>query len=190
MFHRLFGAWRPVTALCAILTIAACQKYEPPAGPASVNNKALVAAGYDRTWTALIDYVSQSSFSIQNFEKDSGLMVLGFAPDSIDQYVDCGSWTKGGLLGQTVPYVSRKDARLSLRGSKMNIRVREVSPGQTNIQVTAVYQLRDKYKNYWEFTSNQPSTITTKRSRKQRTCRSKNVAEGQVIRDIQALTFQ
>lgn len=189
MFRTLKGSWWAAAVLCTGLVVTGCQKYQPPAGPASTENRAVVAASYDQTWTALIDYVAQSTFTIQNFEKDSGLMVLGFAPGSRAQYIDCGTWTYQGLLGRTVPYAARTDTNLSLRGSKMNLRVREASPGQTSILVNAVYQLRDKFGSYWEFTSSQPSTITVS-SGSQRTCRSKNVAEGQIIRDIQALTFR
>lgn len=189
MLHIMLGAFRLTLFACLAIGLTACQKYAPPAGPASVDNQALVPAGYDQAWGGLIDYVAQSSFSIQNFEKDSGLMVLGFAPGSRAQYIDCGTWTYQGLLGQTVPYAARNDTGLNLGGSKMNIRVRELSPGQTSIQVTALYQLKDKFGNYWEFTSNTPSTITVT-SGNQRTCRSKNVAESKVIRDVQALTFR
>ncbi len=189
MVYGVFGALRPALILCLVFGLVACQDYKPPAGPAPTDNQAIVPAGYDQAWNGLIDYVSQSSFSIQNFEKDSGLMVLGFAPGSRSQYIDCGTWRYQGLIGETVPYAARDDTGLNLRGSKMNIRVREISPGQTRIQVTALYQLTDKFDNYWEFTSNTPSTITV-RGGNQRTCRSKNVAESKVIRDIQAMTFR
>ncbi len=188
MFHGIFGSLRAMVVLCTAAATAACQNYQPPAGPPSTDNQALVAAGFDETWTALIDYAAQSTFTIQTFEKDSGLMVLGFAPGSRSQYIDCGTWRYQGLLGQTVPYAARNDTNLTLRGSKMNLRVRENSPGQTSVLVNAVYQLRDKFGSYWEFTSSRPATITV-RSGDQRTCRSKNVAEGEIIRDISALTF-
>lgn len=146
-----------------------------------------MATGYGQVWSGMIGYVSQSSFSIENFDKDSELMTFGFALRGRDQYIDCGMWQTTAF--STVPSAVRKEARLSLRGSKMNIRVREQRPDQTSLQVTALCQLRDKYENYWEFTSNDPSTIRVTSGGEWR-CRSKSVAESNVVREIQALTFR
>jgi len=67
---RLFG-W----LFC--LVVGCAPIYTPP-GPlmGAPDNEIIVDAPFNKTWSALIDHVAGTFFSIQSFERASGLLLI------------------------------------------------------------------------------------------------------------------
>ncbi len=118
----------------------------------------LIEQDYDTVRRALIDHVSQSSFAISNFEKDSGLITLTFSA-SPDTYVDCGDWNNDrGFQGSYVQWLKTYSS-VSLSG-KMNVSVYKIAETVTRIRVntrcilTSTYEWVDTMRtDTWTFDS-------------------------------------
>lgn len=85
------------TAYAELLRIPVFTYTPPVVQDNKLANKKLsyvMPAGFDETWSALINAVSSDYFELQNYEKDSGLLTLSYEPDAPADYVDCGHWTR------------------------------------------------------------------------------------------------
>lgn len=182
-------------ALGGCATFTNTVRYEPPARPPGEAYRRTIAASYDTTWSALIDYASSTFFSIENFEKDSGLLIVDFGANDISRYVDCGTWFRhyhdpraGVRIDFEGPYAAwlEQQNRGRLR-AKMNIRVRPVDAHHTQVVVNARYVLTNGSGDRWVFSSGQsdrvaliPSNVTPG-SPPTRTCQSTQRAERSIL---------
>ncbi|MBY8976666.1 hypothetical protein KHP62_12655 [Rhodobacteraceae bacterium NNCM2] len=162
--------------------------YAPPAPNQDLDNQRVVAASYDATWTGLIDHVSRTNFTIDQFEKQSGLLTMSFGEADISRYVDCGTWTKDGV---TTPYAARTDQGLGLNG-RINVRVQERGPEATDVRVDALYILRNKQGDVWKFTTNERATVNLDGTQASgtvptRTCQSTREAERLILNGVEAI---
>src|SRR5512141_2405664 len=88
-------------SLASLLFFAGCVK-ETYIAPESTSvpdqyYSRVIDKPFDRTWSALIQYTSSAYFDIQQFEKQSGLLVLSFVGSAPSYYVTGGHWkTSGG----------------------------------------------------------------------------------------------
>ena len=68
-------------------------KYVPPnIDNTNFKNSLITNKNYDETWNAIIDFVNNSFFSIENLEKDSGLLTLSFGSKEAENFIDCGDF--------------------------------------------------------------------------------------------------
>jgi hypothetical protein len=178
------NVFKAAVTVFVLTLLAGCASYTPPAPKTSTDNRRVVDANYDTTWTALIDYVSSTSFSIDNFEKESGLLTLSFGSGNYAQFVDCGTWTNGQ------PYIGR-DLGFRLTG-KMNMRVRSISAQETDVRISTRYILRDESGNVYDFTTDTPATVAVndpaRGTQATRTCQSSQVAEKTILTGIEAVS--
>ena len=176
-------------------------KYSVP--PPKLNTfTLLIEQDYDTVWRALIDHVSQSSFAISNFEKDSGLITLTFSA-SPDTYVDCGDWNVQGnalvpaFQGSYVQWLE-KHSSVSLSG-KMNVSVYRMTEAVTRIRVNARYILTSTYMggdtpitNTWTFDSGSSASVPvnnpTRGITPTRTCRPTYQAESDILEAVKVLS--
>ena len=163
-------------------------RYQPPEPLQTLRNQREVSAGYDVTWTGLIDHVARTSFTIDQFEKASGLLTLSFGESDIPRYVDCGTWSEDG---QSIPYAARTDQGFSLKG-RMNIRVQRRSDRSTDVRIDSLYVLRNGNGDVWRFTTSERSTLDIERSKapgtsSTRTCQSTHEAERLILTGIEAV---
>ena len=184
-----FAAPAAVLGLLAGCAGAGLFGYAPPAPNAPLQDRRVVDAGYDETWNGLIDYAASTFFTIDNFEKDSGLMTLGFGDGNMARFVDCGTWTED--TGGTTPYAARTNQGLELR-ARMNLRVRSLSESQTEIRVSSRYVVRNKSGHVWDFTTNNPATVDISSTsalgtQPTRTCQSSLAAEKEILNGVEAL---
>ncbi len=169
-----------------VLLVAACggyanpalSEYSMPAESKTPEYFRTLNKSYDDVWHSVINYVSATSFAIDDFEKESGLITLTFGQSDISKYVDCGQLnitkheyntagfaTKMKFEGSYTDYlVSYSDATLS---GKMNISVREVSENKswlffgddkTYVRANVLYILRasplfSSFSYTWNFVS-------------------------------------
>lgn len=112
--------------------------YTPPVAR-DYSNRLVVHKSFDKTWEDLIGYASETFFSIDNFEKASGLLTLTFGAGDASRFVDCGKFSGGpkNYEGSYVQYI-QSTASAKLDG-KMNLRVRSVGPEDTELTVNARY---------------------------------------------------
>ena len=115
---------------------------------ASPESSRTLNKSYDDVWRTVGNYVSTSSFVIDDFEKDSGLITFSFGQSDISKYVDCGQWTEpksrwgdseSRFEGHYADYLERS-SKGTLSG-KMNISVREISEYKTSVKTDAQYIL-------------------------------------------------
>ena len=124
------------------LTLASCTSISytaPDSAPEKPENSVVVNAGYDETWTRLIDMLSQSFYSIELLDKDSGFIRLGFVSSAPARYVDCGMVDDNGqppYRGPLATYMRMKGADFAAR---MNVFVKPVGTGRTMVRVHARY---------------------------------------------------
>lgn len=162
----------------------------------------LIEQDYDTAWKALIDHLSQSSFAIDNFEKDSGLITLTFSA-SPDRYVECGDWNVQGsalipaFQGSYVQWLE-KHTSVSLSG-KMNVSVYKMAETVTRIRINARYVLTSTYMggdkpitNTWTFDSGSSASIAvnnpTRGITPTRTCRPTHQAESDILEAVKELS--
>lgn len=101
---------------------------------------ALIGRSYDEVWQNLIKYSANTFFSIENFEKDSGLITLTFGASEPSMFVTGGQWKSVGnpnFEGDYVEYLARY-LNGNLAG-KMNIVVSKAEQNVTNVMVKARY---------------------------------------------------
>lgn len=163
-------------------------RYEPPARQQDLRNQRQVAASYDDTWTGLIDHVARTSFTIDQFEKESGLLTLTYGQSDIARFVNCGNWYENG---QSQLYAARTGQGLELDG-RMNIRVQERGPNLTDVRIDSLYILRNSSGNVWQFTTNERATVDLGSSGAAgtiptRTCQSTHEAERLILTGIEAV---
>ena len=183
----LFAAACAVLMGCHQPIAGKAVEYREPARQQDLRNTRQVSAGYDATWTGLIDHVARPSFTIDAFEKESGLLTLRFGETDIARFVDCGIWL---VNGRSQPYAGRTDQGLRLNG-RMNIRVQERAAGYTDVRIDSLYVLRNDSGSVWQFTTNDrsvldvgnPATGTVPR----RTCQSSHEAERRILTGIEAV---
>ena len=92
----------------------------------------------DEVWNALIDYASESFFSINTYEKDSGLMTLSFTSNP-ERFVNWGNWIVNGIDNKYVEFMRlRQGTNVDLNGV-LNLRVAERDEGVTSLTANARY---------------------------------------------------
>jgi len=171
-----------VTALTACASMVA-PTYVAPKPNSQTDYYRVVPVPFEEAWSAMIDYVATTSFSIKAFEKASGLLSLSFGASDIPRYVDCGTW-------DGYPYIQR-DLGFRLNGS-MNIRIKDMGNGTTSVRVSTNYVLRDNAGTVYNFRENAADTVEPRDraagSAPTRTCQSTQAAERQVITQIDGLS--
>jgi hypothetical protein len=88
---------------------------------------------FDETWTDLMNYTSQTFFGIDSAEKTSGLLAISFGSAQPSRFIDCG-------LRDNESYAdwAQQKRSATLQG-KMNVVVKALEPGRTQIRVNARY---------------------------------------------------
>jgi len=101
---------------------------------------------FDSIWNKVIDYSSKSFFSIDNFEKDSGLITLNFSGDPAG-YIECGEFSYNGFISNmtnvknysgTFQEFAKKYYGANLNG-RMNILVKQVNQNETFVRANTRY---------------------------------------------------
>ena len=193
MTTSFFG--RGVLIVAACVALIGCNQpiagptfeYREPARQQDLRNTRQISAGYDAACTGLIDHVARTSFAIDAFEKESGLLTLRFGETDIARFVDCGTWLENG---RSLPYAGRTDLGLKLNG-RMNIRVQERAAGFTDVRIDSLYVLRNDSGYVWQFTTNERAVVDLKKPAQgtapRRTCQSSHEAERLILNGIEAV---
>ena len=132
-----------VLVFLTVLPLAGCMQatYTRPSHVGSPDQySVIVSKPFDIVWKELIQYSAGTFFSIDNFEKDSGLITLTFGASKPQEFVTGGYWEASGSKAYKGDYVGflNKYWNASLNG-KMNIVVTERGPHQTQVTVRARY---------------------------------------------------
>ena len=132
------------------LLVAACTqyRYDLPFETRPYENSRTLNESYDDAWRSVIDHLSATSFAIDNFEKDSGLITFSFSQSNISLYVNCGGLKQIGFNGSYADFL-KHTAKGTLSG-KVNISVREISENKTTVRVNARYVLSAFSQNYFD----------------------------------------
>jgi hypothetical protein len=104
------------------------------------NYVTIVQKDYDQVWKQLIEYSATTFFSIDNYEKDSGLITLSFGSSKPSEFITGGQWETTGSVnfnGDYVDYLTiYRNGRLN---GKMNIVISKISENETRVTVNARY---------------------------------------------------
>jgi len=185
-----------------VLFVSGCAtgRYTPPTKNSdSMKYTMTVHQGFDETWSAMIDYSASTFFSIENFEKDSGLLTLSFGASNLQEYIDCGEYEatlgRAHYNGSYVGFLEKYyDAKLN---GKMNILVKEVDPNNTMVRVNARYifsysslpnmtMVFEPGPSTWSFDSGSSTTVSVRKpvggTSPDRTCAPTYKAEKAILR--------
>jgi len=177
MKSRLLGT----AALSLCLLFPACASYTPPPPLGISQYDQVVDANFGATWEALIDYTAATYFTIESFEKDSGLMTLSFGAGDPGRFVDCGLWKFQGYNGN---YAARAGGTLK---SRMNIRVRPIDARRTSVRVNANYLFKYSGET-WNFNTGESVTVrvtdAARGTQPERTCQPTHQAEADILAGI------
>jgi SPOR domain len=181
-----------VRAAGLVLLLAGCETPghvappSPSAAAPSASEKT-IADSYERTWRALVDYATRSSFVIDSAVKDSGLLVFSFS-GTPERYLDCGSFTSN--QGQTSPTVQvighQADVRLDGRA---NVIVKALEKNQTALQVKAHYlyaAVSRDWSSTWSFDSGQSATQPAGQFHHEVTCRPTGALESAILSGVES----
>ena len=95
---------------------------------------------FDQTWSALMQYAGSAYFDIQQFEKQSGLLVLSFVGSTPSEFITGGHWKATGALffdGDYVDFCVKY--REGVLEDRVNIIVTSVDSARTKVTVRAHY---------------------------------------------------
>lgn len=157
------------------------------------NFSRVINKSYDDTWKALIDYSASTFFSIDNYEKASGLLTLSFGASNPSEFITGGHWEASSITdnfsGDYVDYLV-KYFNGTLNG-KMNIVVLEIDSMHTKVRVNARYIFSANVLgtiNTWSFDSGNCGTIDvstpTRGTQPERTICPTYKAENDVLKAI------
>lgn len=203
-------------AICMFMS-AGCSKqiitHEQPEQYA-VKNARVFDAPYDKVWKATVDAIASSFWTLDNIEKDSGILTLSYACNDATPWVDCGKTHNVVTMGiqdivfdSATPYVALKAAndmgnvwdverRVSMF-AKSNVLVKKITANQTKVTINTNYTLKCDIGmgTFRAWTGqilifSQPSTstvtfTTTQEGRGQNNiCRSKHTLEDAILQSI------
>ena len=177
-------------------------KYVPPnIDDSNFKNFVITNKNFDETWNAIIDFVNNSFFSIENLEKDSGLLTLSFGSKEAKNFIDCGYFeytlffTGEEFKGSYIDYA--KSGLLAVLEAKMNINIQKIDNESTKISINTNYTFSTqhalgyydpKLNQTYSFVSGGYQTIDVinpiKGSIPTRTCKSTNFAENAIFNVI------
>ena len=183
-----------LSSLAVFLVLAGCAPqrtvnppppvYSPPAPRPDISPELISDRGFDATWEALVDYVSATSFAIEGFERESGLLILSFSTTSPESVVECGTWRRGN--NPEVPYIER-DLGFNLR-TRTNVLVQSIGGSRTRVRANTLYELRGDSGTVYNFTTNESATFApSSRSRgsaRTRTCQANHEAENRFLEGV------
>ena len=134
---------KSITILMVSFLMMSCSMpslYVKPVAVEEFTNSRVVDKNFDDTWSALIAYAGTSFFSIDLFEKSSGLMSLNFSYSNPDEFINGGYYRNEGIPLHDGSYISylTKNYSTSFTG-KMNIVVQAIDDNSTKISVNARY---------------------------------------------------
>ncbi|GAV21461.1 hypothetical protein MMIC_P2450 [Mariprofundus micogutta] len=182
------------------LALAGCapKSHTPPAVKQNKQKlSATVNKSYDITWETLFRYAGSSFFTIERFDKSSGLMILSFGSSNAHEYIDCGNINDRSVERKYAgPYTSYLEqfAGAKLQGS-MSIAVTEISPKKTSIRVNGKYKFATKLTRptLLTFDSGSSATISVLKEDTKtgdldtQTCHSTYKAENKIMQVIASL---
>ncbi len=195
---RWSGASIAFITIFVVTSCAGSGTYTPPQ-PASAPNQyeATVSKSFDDTWTAIIDYASQTYFAIDHFEKASGLLTLSFGSADPAKFIDCGQWKAPDLRAGSMPYATYlRDVYGAKLDGKMNLVVRSAGSGRTVVRVNARYIFSmpgnpslNLVQRNWVFDSGGESSLGVSGDSEEnvasaRTCRPTYAAERAVLQAV------
>ena len=180
-----------ITGLLLLTSCASSLHYTPPMPAGNPEQySTIVNKPFGDTWSALIEYVSQAFFAVENFEKDSGLVTLSFGAADPELYVDCGTIvvnhpdkTQRFDGPYALYYRSRKGADLS---GKMNVFAKPLGSDKTLVRVHARYLFGD-----WTFDSGSFDVVEfgagTEKEMEKRVCQPTYAAEQAILDAIKEM---
>ena len=130
--------------LVAFLFFAGCftTRYVAPDAPSIPGDyyARIINKPFDQTWSALMRYAGSAYFDIQQFEKQSGLLVLSFGAPIPSEYITGGHFNATGGMrfdGDFVDFcVIHEGGYLE---DRMNVIVTPVDSGRTKVGVRVHY---------------------------------------------------
>ena len=184
---------KPILALVVLAFLSGCattqSTYREPARTSPGTKSIIVDRSFDDTWDMMVNHVSQTFFSIDNFEKDSGLMIVNFSAAPTADYVDCGrldaSWVYNyqdyNFNGNYAEYLG-----MYMNGmidGRANIAIQEAADGRTEVQISSKYVLKAD-NGIWSFSNmtRDPRQIRTVNGVERRTCLATGKFEDELLR--------
>ena len=146
-----------IMSLCAPTVVEAKildggANYTLPTASLQVDNARELVVPYDKAWKAVVAHLSDTSFVIDNIDKDSGLITVSFSVSDPRTAVDCGQWSYWvkNLRGRrdynneaAAPYAKYE---LLLDGNLATVERSTTLSGKFNILVTAPTEITSKVK--------------------------------------------
>ena len=177
-------------------------KYVPPnINDTNFKNSVITNKNFDETWTSVIDFVNDSFFKIENFDKDSGLLTLSFGSKEAENFIDCGDFeytlffTGEEFKGSYIDYA--KSGLLAVLEAKMNINIQKIDNESTKVSINTNYKYSTQHalgyydpelNQTYSFVSGGYKTIDVinpiKGSIPTRTCKSTNFAENSIFKVV------
>ncbi len=184
-----------IVALLSLLILAGCAvvnpKYTVPRDRGYLSNNVFeINKSFDEVWTSLAEYLPRKFFSINNSDKNAGVLTLSFGSSRPEKYVDCGEIIIEGTKNKkSFLEVSKTTGTVKLLGT-VNLQLKQIDDGKTSVTVSTGYILTIKEGSSsaqrWEFNAN------GKQSRKvgelKITCRPTFYAENDIIAGINFIT--
>jgi len=167
-FNKSYSIFFVLLVICLVgcqpyRCLLGCEFYVCPLESSKLTDfSKIIDKSFDDTWKALVQYVDGSFFSIDNFEKDSGLLTLSFGASNPSEFITGGLYMFSNLSrsfdGDYVDWLTQyENGKLN---AKMDIIVTEVDSNKTQVTVMARYILISSIPNLfpdsteiWEFES-------------------------------------
>lgn len=192
---------RAAITLSSTILLASCAagRYAAPA-PDAVKHEELVAAPFERAWSAAVDRLSASFYGINQIDKASGLISLQFT-SSDHTLVDCGVVdVAAGQLPGVRPYSEflflNHAAQLA---GRINVFIKPAGPDKAVARATVRFVLNTPradptlIPSTWVFDTGTSATLqvgTLIGGGRARTCRSSGKLEADILSAIRAAASQ
>ena len=166
--------------------------YTKPIQKGDFTNTIVIDKPFDEVWSSFIRIIGQTSYGIDNFEKNSGLLTLSFVNGK--EFIDCGYGVVKANSGypnfinrdKEGEYTDLADAEVL---GRMNIVITKRSDNKTRITINTSYiiNLLDGTKHSFQFTSKNISGQTKRIGQTDITCLSTYKFEFSILEAIQQI---
>lgn len=193
---------RSVVLIGCLVALAGCATsefdYQGPRGNPPTSQSLVLEKPFDETWDQLVDHVSKTFFSIDNFEKDSGLMIVNFSTQASRKYVECGTlnakWTANyqpqSFSGDYARYLGTYMG--ATVNGRANITLLPEGADKTRVSIAARYVLSSPASpsrpgTTWSFstTTMDAQQVSTPKGWQTRVCRATGKFEKDLLKTFQ-----
>ncbi len=133
--------------------------YKVPLQGENINNSKDIKGNFKKTWSLLVGKISETAFTINNMDKESGFINIKYTLPTPDKYIDCGTFSgnfKNARMSEVYNFNGASSHNYNMANSSnhvvsmkrttnltgtTNLHLTEVGKNKLNLKVNTNYKL-------------------------------------------------